>query len=348
MSKAQFATASDLAHDFAYGAPANDAAGLRLSLSIFADRPVLREQMREDALGAGFRVAEAGDIGSLLDGDARPLGDVVLVDCPSVDGATLAALSRLDVRAANASLELVVSTSVDALDDVFGALDQCGPQILVAPSRAERMIALGSVLARIPTRRVRELSEEDRLVLLRLTEQVSQIADRIDRISHAPGATPAAAAANPTGVPAEPGAFRFDTARPGANSADDATDRLVRTARPALPDPRLIRRIIRQRQLRARFFDGDLFADPAWDMLLDLTAARAEHSRVSVTSLCIASGVPPTTALRWIGQMTEAGLLQRVEDETDRRRAFITLTDKAVDAMARFFAELNANASRVI
>ena len=350
MSKAQFASPADLAHDFAYGAPANDAAGLRLSLSIFADRPALREQMREDALGAGFRVAEAGNIASLLEGEARPLGDVVLVDCPAVTGVTLAALSRLDLRAAHASLELVVSTSVDALDDVFGALDQSGPQILVAPSRAERMIALGQVLARVPQRRVRELSEEDRLVLLRLTEQVSQIAHRLDHLS--PGASGGAGAApstGGTGITSDGGAFRFDTTRLGATAqSDDATDRLVRTARPPLPDPRLIRRIIRQRQLRARFFDGDLFADPAWDMLLDLTAARAEHTRVSVTSLCIASGVPPTTALRWIGQMTDAGLLQRVEDETDRRRAFITLTDKAADAMARYFAELNANTSRVI
>ena len=46
--------------------------------------------------------------------------------------------------------------------------------------------------------------------------------------------------------------------------------------------------------------------------------------------------------------MTEAGLLQRVEDETDRRRAFITLTDKAADGMARYFAELSANAARAI
>ena len=344
MSKAQFACPADLAQDFAYGAPANDAAGLRLSLSIFADRPHLRDQMRDDALSAGFRIAEAGDVASLLDGDARPLGDVVLVDCPVVDGAALAALSRLDLRAAHANVELVVSTSVEALDDVFGALDQSTPQILVVPSRAERMIALGQVLARVPQRRVRELSEADRLVLLRLTEQVSQIADRLDRIPTA-GAT---APTPPTGAPAaDPAAFRFDLPR-GASPAEDTSDRLVRTARPPLPDPRLVRRIIRQRQLRARFFEGDLFADPAWDMLLDLTAARAEHTRVSVTSLCIASGVPPTTALRWIGQMTEAGLLQRIEDETDRRRAFITLTDKAAEAMARYFAELGANAARVL
>lgn len=112
-----------------------------------------------------------------------------------------------------------------------------------------------------------------------------------------------------------------------------------RSGQTTLPDPRLVRRIISQRQLRARFFEGDLFADPAWDILLDLAAARGEHTRVSVSSLCIAAGVPPTTALRWIAQMTEAALLCRVEDETDRRRAFIALTDKAADAIASYFAE---------
>ena len=66
---------------------------------------------------------------------------------------------------------------------------------------------------------------------------------------------------------------------------------------------------------------------------------------MSVTSLCIASGVPPTTALRWIGQMTEAGLFQRVEDEADRRRAFIALTDRAADSMARYFVEAGTGAA---
>jgi hypothetical protein len=332
--------------NFAYQAPAGDAAaGLPLALSVFADRPHLRAEMEGDAIAAGFRIIQAAELASLLanslGGEARPLGEVVLVDCPVVDGSALAALARLDLRAAHAGAQLVVSTSVEALDDVFACMDQSGPQLLVDPSRAERVIALGRVLARVPQLRLRELAEEDRLVLLRLTEQVAQIAERLDRLS----------AAAP--VPGSDSAFRFETPKPAfaaqvPDDPGDSSERLIRATRPALPDPRLLRRIIRQRQLRARFFDGDLFADPAWDMLLDLAAARAEHKRVSVTSLCIASGVPPTTALRWIGQLTESGLLQRVEDDTDRRRAFITLTDRAADAIARYFVELGAGASRLV
>jgi hypothetical protein len=192
---------------------------------------------------------------------------------------------------------------------------------------------------------VRELSEEDRLVLLRLTEQVNQIAGRLDRL----GATESTAGAGVGLGSGTSSPFQFTPVLSALHpQAEDGNERLVKPAQSPLPEPRLVRKIIRQRQLRARFFEGELFADPAWDMLLDLTAAKAEHSRVSVTSLCIASGVPPTTALRWIGQMTEAGLLQRVEDETDRRRAFITMTDKAAEAMARYFAELGPEAARLV
>ncbi len=307
-----------------------------LAVSIFADRSYLRAEMEEDASAAGLRIAQTADLGNLLTAEPGPaLGDLVLVDCPVIDGAELAALARLDLRAAKSGAQLVVSTSIGSLDDVFGCLDQSEAQILVTPSRADRVIALGRTLARAGNR-VRELSDEDRLALLRLTEQVGQIAQRLEALSSSSGG--AAADASP---------FRFEGAG-DEGRLDEGTDRLVRAARPPLPDPRLVRKIIRQRQLRARFFEGDLFADPAWDMLLDLTAARAEHVRVSVTSLCIASGVPPTTALRWIGQMTDAGLLQRVDDETDRRRAFITLTDKAADAMARYFAELGAAATLLV
>jgi hypothetical protein len=330
--------------DFAY-MPANDPAGMPLAVSIFVDRAHLRDQIRDDVAAAGLTLRECGDVAALLAGEPRPLGEVVLLDCPAVDAGMLAALARLDMRAARAGAQLVISTTVEALDDVFACCDQSDPQILVDPSRAERVIALGRVLAKVPNLRVRELAEDDRLTLLRLTEQVGEIAQRLERLSGIQSAAPG------DGLIRGDGAFRFESPAPAYNGppdGDEGSVRLVRTPRPALPDPRLVRRIIRQRQLRAKFFDGELFADPAWDMLLDLTAARVEHTRVSVTSLCIASGVPPTTALRWIGQMTAAGLLERVEDETDRRRVFITLTDPAAEAMARYFAEVGRSATQLV
>lgn len=327
---------------FAHSLPVNDPAGVPMALSIFADRLDLREEMRVDAELAGFRIAEATGLARLLEGEAMGLGGVVLVDCPKVDGVTLAALVRLDLRAAHCGAQLVVSTSVAALDDVFGCLDQSGPQILVDPTRAERVIALGRVLGQIPDLRLRELTEDDRLTLLRLTEQVGQIAQRLERIGLRAG-TPPQSDSESEGV------FRFESPRPAYLGAPEQSgDRLVRQTRAPLPEPRLVRRIILSRQRRASFFDGELFADPAWDMLLDLTAARVEHKRVSVSSLCIAAMVPPTTALRWIGQMTEAGLFVRIEDDTDRRRAFIALSDKAADAMARYFAALDSDALRLV
>lgn len=303
--------------------------------SVFADRPNLRAELLEDAAAAGLGVASSGSVADLVEGEARPLGDLILLDAPNLEAADFAALSRVDVRAAQAGAQVVVSTSLHALDAVFACMDQCSPQILVEPTRAERAIALGRALALMPRGRVRELSGEDRLALLRLTEQVAQIAEKLGGLEGSPGESSVG------GLRVEAPALAFKARE------REAPARQVRAVRPPLPDASLVRRIIRNRQQRARFFEGELFADPAWDILLDLTAARVEHVRVSVTSLCIASGVPPTTALRWIGQMKDAGLLQRIEDETDRRRAFITLTDQASEQMARYFASLGNGPDRL-
>ncbi len=303
-----------------------------LAVAIFSDRAYLRTEMAEDAAAAGLRVTRTSELQALLGETEQPLGDLVLVDCPVIEGAELAALSQLDMRAARSGTQLVVSTSMGSLDDVFGCLDQSAAQILVSPSRADRVIALGRLLTAEGSR-VRELSDHDRLSLLRLTEQVTQIAQQLESLS--------GPLDDETVVKAS--AFSFD----GEGLRDPARQKQTRKTRPALPDPRLVRKIIRQRQMRGRFFQSELFADPAWDMLLDLTAARVEHKRVSVTSLCLASGVPPTTALRWISQMTELGLFSRAEDDTDRRRAFITISDKACDAMAHFFAEIGATTGMI-
>lgn len=317
--------------DFEYGVVA-DPAGLPARVAIFADRASARDQIGEDLAGAGFCTVDGGDISNLLDGPIALLGDVVIIECPVLDASTLAALARLDMRVARAGAKLIVSTSIDALDGVFAALDQCDPQILVQPSRAERIIAVGRVLADVGNARVREMTEDDRLSLLHLSRQVEAIASKLEGLSDTTGALRAHAGADRGG---------------GSNAGERPTEtqapanmQLVNSARPPLPDPRLVRKLISGRQARAKYFEGELFADPAWDMLLDLTAAQAEHARVSVTSLCIAAEVPATTALRWIKQLVETGVFVRIADPSDRRRAFIALSDTSSDAMARYFAEV--------
>ncbi|APE28179.1 winged helix DNA-binding protein [Aurantiacibacter gangjinensis] len=320
--------------DFAYEVAA-DSAGFPMAVSIFADDDDVRDAMREDVSAAGFTLREARGLSALGDGGPQALGELVLLDCPVPDAAALAGLMRMDTRVARSGARMIVATSAAGLEDVFGACVESRPQILVDPLRAERVIAIGRMLAEQPKLRLRELSETDRLALLRLTEQVGKIAERLDGLDRNGWGQDNGAG------PESRSAFRFESPVDGYNARQAEP---LRRSKTPLPSARLVRKIIAARKARARFVDPNLFADPAWDMLLDLTAARVEHQRVSVTSLCIASGVPPTTALRWIGQMVDAGLFERVDDELDRRRAFIRLTDKAADAMARYFAEVGQDA----
>lgn len=100
----------------------------------------------------------------------------------------------------------------------------------------------------------------------------------------------------------------------------------------------LVRSILRARRLRDDVFgERGLFTDPAWDMMLDLLAARLEGNSVSISSLCLAAGVPPTTALRWIKALEAKGYLERRRDSTDGRRIFIALTE---DTAAKMIALL--------
>jgi FixJ family two-component response regulator len=100
-------------------------------------------------------------------------------------------------------------------------------------------------------------------------------------------------------------------------------------------DGPFVRNIIRARQARSRFFSEELFADPAWDILLDLTESRLEGKEISISSLCLASGVPPSTALRWIKSMTDEGMLVRRADPADGRRFIVEMSEPTAMAMTR-------------
>ncbi len=228
------------------------------------------------------------------------------------------------VRAAREStfsgIPLIVSTPLARLDEVEAAASGRFSNILCDPDISDCVAALSLGLA-CENDRLSDISADiDSQRLRRLADEVSRIARTLSSLS---------------------GGTRPD----GGYAASAVSDiQLGFTAEPVMIEPASaypaseeIRRILRLRRLRDQFFDPSLFADPAWDMLLDLMAARLERAQVAVSSLCIAAAVPPTTALRWIKAMTDHGLLERCADPEDGRRIFIRLSDSAMQAMGRYF-----------
>lgn len=104
-----------------------------------------------------------------------------------------------------------------------------------------------------------------------------------------------------------------------------------------LKNEQQIRAVIAYRRARAKFFPAELFADPAWDILLELYAASLSQYRVTISRLCECAAVPPTTALRWIGNLESSGLVERRADPTDGRRVFVSLSSTGQQSIEAYF-----------
>jgi len=100
-----------------------------------------------------------------------------------------------------------------------------------------------------------------------------------------------------------------------------------------------VRQYLRARRLRERLLPAVLFADPAWDMLLDLYASEFERQRVSISNACIAAAVPATTALRWLARLEELALIERQDDPHDSRRCFVRLTTNARECIEQWLSQ---------
>jgi DNA-binding MarR family transcriptional regulator len=98
--------------------------------------------------------------------------------------------------------------------------------------------------------------------------------------------------------------------------------------------------VIDARAARRKFFDSDLFADPAWDMLLELYALECEGRRISVSKLSVAAGVPCTTTLRWIDKLESESLVIRAADPLDARRMWIGLSDVGFERMRAYIEQV--------
>lgn len=236
------------------------------------------------------------------------------------------ALDAASAWLATSDAAIIIVFDDTQIDDVTARLLVGRVQLLCMPTAAERVTALVLALAghgEAGSRgRVRQ-NDDDRTQsaqrLSQLNAEVARIAETLARLAKVEPRDTRPAMFGDRAV-----AYRGPEA--SAQSGD-----------PQAVSAGEIRQAIRGRRLRDQFFGAGLFEDPAWDMLLDLCAADLERGRVSVSSLCIAAAVAPTTALRWISRMTEAGLFEREADPFDRRRAYMQLSAKARDGMHEYW-----------
>ena len=239
--------------------------------------------------------------------------DLILIEADSApEGLVDIVLARADAVARERVLGVIATVLPEQIDRAVALLLAPGGELLFAPPRSDPLWAIAPARWRARGQLNDATRDAESVRLQRLNEEVARIADTLARLTR--------------GEEAE---RRGGVRDPGSDyrGPDEAGTPV---------SAQEIRATIRARRLRAQFFAGELFADPAWDMLLDLFAAGLERRRVSVSSLCIAAAVPPTTALRWIATMHDAGLFERQADPSDRRRAYIGLSAKGLEGMRNY------------
>lgn len=278
------------------------------SVLILADSDAAREGWRRAAGLAGCRVSDCGAIDEGGERIDRQLAvDAVLV---GVEGEPGEALERILRRLAAAAEEgrhgSAIAAPAALIDRIAAVTLHPAVQQLIEPNDLDRVAALAMATARHPCRLHDVTKSAATARLQQLSEEVGRVATILAALSEDEAAA---------------------VALVGAECDQDGPDSV---------EAGHIRAIIRARRLRDLFFKGALFADPAWDMLLDLMVARVERRRVAVSSLCIAAAVPPTTALRWIKALCDQGLFVRVADPEDGRRVFIELADTSAAALAAY------------
>lgn len=240
---------------------------------IAADSPSAHARARRTVLASGLRVGDALGIDEAparieRQGSASALW--IELGGPFGDPADQL-LGRVCADVGHGRYSAIVAAPADLIDPVAAKIGSANVELLIDADDGERAAALGLALAlRGDSHSLHDVASDKNAVRLRqLSDEVSRIAATLARLSTGPSEAP---------LHVEPA------------KGDDA---------PAISAD-TVRAVIRARRLRARYFSEELFADPAWDMLLDLLQAEIAHLRVPVSSLCIAAAVPATTALRWL------------------------------------------------
>jgi DNA-binding MarR family transcriptional regulator len=264
---------------------------------------------------AGCRIGPRVTIGSARDRIERQIAaSAVWLEFDRDCGAEMdQVLDCIAGHAAGRQFGAVVAGTAELIDPVTARIDNSAIELIVDADEAERIAALAIAIAQAQSQpRLSDIASDQNAERLRqLSDEVGRIAATLARLSSGPAAP----------------ARRMDPVAGG-----EVPDLPVDT----------VRAVIRARRLRTRYFAEHMFADPAWDMLLDLLQAEIAQLRVPVSSLCIAAAVPATTALRWLKTMVQEGIFVRRADPHDGRRVFVELAPDASRALRRYFAEVGS------
>jgi len=98
-----------------------------------------------------------------------------------------------------------------------------------------------------------------------------------------------------------------------------------------------VEKLIAERDLRSSYLDLE-FAEPGWDMLIDLFRAAERGQKISVSSLTLASRVPATTALRQIALLRSRAFIETEDDPFDKRRIHVKLTPSSREALEGYLS----------
>ncbi len=84
-----------------------------------------------------------------------------------------------------------------------------------------------------------------------------------------------------------------------------------------------------------------LFADSCWNMCLDVYICDLKDQKITVSSIAHSSGIPMTTAMRYINVMVEEGLLEKSPNPSDNRMIFISTSATCKEKISTILRHLS-------
>lgn len=81
-------------------------------------------------------------------------------------------------------------------------------------------------------------------------------------------------------------------------------------------------------------------AEGAWLILIEAAVYHMQEQPLFVTSACIASGAPISSAVRYINDLEENGYLRRMPDPADGRRTSIVITERGLELVESYTRRL--------